>query len=154
MKKTMFILRGTSGSGKSTWSDKKLQEAMKTGAQCRHASADDFFLDEDCNYNFDPTRLSEAHNYCLRSVLDAIQMGWETVIVDNTNTEAHEIAPYRALALAYGYKVKILHFQCEVETSIARNVHNVPEKTIRSQHYRLSKPLPRYWEKQEIIRTS
>jgi predicted kinase len=109
----VIILSGVSGSGKSTLAAKL--SAENGGAPI--FSADSYFMKEGV-YCFDPTKIGEAHKQCLRSFaweLNFQNDNWfqsrglvgETIIVDNTNTTALELAPYVALAQAYGYKVEI-----------------------------------------------
>ncbi|CBY39055.1 unnamed protein product, partial [Oikopleura dioica] len=60
----LYVMRGLPGSGKSTLAKsmvKSYNDAGKKGVIC---SADDFFIDNRGKYNFDMTRLSEAHEHC------------------------------------------------------------------------------------------
>jgi hypothetical protein len=60
----LYVMRGLPGSGKTTLAQsmvKSYTEAGKKGVIC---SADDFFVDNRGKYNFDMTRLSEAHEHC------------------------------------------------------------------------------------------
>lgn len=126
---------GASGSGKSTWAH------SQSGA--RVVSADNFFMLGDGSYEFDPHRLPDVHQQCLRSFLRALEGGEEHVIVDNTNTTLVEIAPYYALAEALGYTVEVRVF-----TGAWDNVHGVPEYAVAAQRARIRKTLsswPRRW---------
>jgi predicted kinase len=106
------ILRGISGSGKSTWAKEHGEEALVV-------SADVFFL-QDGTYQFDPSRLQEVHINCFRRFMEAIFTSVPWVIVDNTNISAWEYSPYVLAAQAYGYEVEILTFNCSVELSRSR----------------------------------
>ena len=144
----VIILCGISGSGKSTL-------AGKPGDRVKFVvSADDYFMRDGGYYDFDPALLGEAHADCLRRFVRAIQPGVcseptpTRVVVDNTNTTVAELAPYAALALAYGYELEIVILHCEPSVALQRNVHNVPERTIMGQYCRLLKlrdSLPPWW---------
>ena len=58
----LILLRGLPGSGKSTLAKIILQ--LRSTDEPEVLSADDFFEDKEGEYNFDPTKLKEAHNYC------------------------------------------------------------------------------------------
>jgi predicted kinase len=136
---TVFILRGIPGAGKSRLT-KRLKKNRKDAAV---VSADDFFVDYDGVYRFDPSRLGEAHSYCLFSFLEWVERRKRTVIVDNTNTTAVEIAPYAALALAHGYNVQIITIKANAREAARRNVHGVPVETVLRMAKRLKEETPR-----------
>ena len=108
MKKKVFIMRGISGSGKSTMVKKIVKEELKLLTEERKTdiedlieenlvvicSADDFFM-KNGNYEFDIEKISEAHDFCLRKYIDAIfGASIQIVFVDNTHTELWEYIPY------------------------------------------------------------
>lgn len=139
------ILRGVSGSGKSTYAATNYPGALVV-------SADSFFAFVD-GYKFDPTKLSEAHGLCLRGFVDAAQRG-RNVVVDNTNITVEEIAPYYAIAEAYGREVEIVTFDVPISIAHARNIHNVPLAKVEGQHFRLWKAiLPPRWN-HRVVRNS
>ena len=144
----VIIMRGIPGSGKSTW-------AKKESAQCVRPvtfSADKFFM-VGGSYRFDPTKLGEAHGDCLVGFLSHLRDGgYTTIFVDNTNTTAVEIAPYYALALAYGADVKIVRMATPFEVAVIRNTHNVPISTIwKMQQNLLTERLPPHWTEEFIF---
>lgn len=140
---TLYILSGISGSGKSTYVKDNLIFAD-------HFSADHYFMDKG-EYKFNPEHLPAAHSSCLRKALTSLQEGYldgNDIVIDNTNTSVAEIAPYAALALAYGYELQILSFTCNVADAYNRNVHNVPLEAIQGQQARLATlkdSLPSWW---------
>lgn len=87
----VIILRGCSGSGKSTHAAAELATAVKDKSAV--FSADAFFMKED-GYKFDPAQLGTAHATCLRLfTLSLIENKYDndfTLIVDNTNTTGTE----------------------------------------------------------------
>jgi predicted kinase len=130
----VIILVGISGSGKST-------EAAKypKGEVYNVYSADKFFMKEG-EYQFDGAKLSQAHGWCLREYTAAVQTTGDSegfIIVDNTNTTVGEIAPYAALALAYGHELELVLIHCDPKVATKRQVHGVPKERVHQQHSRL-----------------
>ena len=146
----VVLLRGVSGSGKSTYA-KKLSEQYVHAVIC---SADDGMINNQGEYDFKPFKLPMAHQQCFRkfvNVIDVKRAG--LVIVDNTNTQLHEIAPYLKYAELHDIPVEIVKCTCSFTEATERNVHGVPENTILSMANRMEK-LPRYWPKETVIDTS
>ena len=132
----MTILCGISGSGKSTYA-----KTLPVGTMI--CSADHYF--EGDGYKFNPDLLPKAHGACLKKAIGCIALDFP-VCVDNTNTTVAEIAPYAALALAYGYELDIIKISCDINEAIERNVHGVPPEVIKAQAKRLdSLKLPAWW---------
>jgi predicted kinase len=141
------ILSGIPGSGKSTY-------AKSIGAQSIF-SADDWFNDTDGKYRFVADELPIAHAFCLRrytrAVTDAATDQTHTIVVDNTNTTVAEIAPYYALADAFGHAVEIITLHVSPEVAAARNVHGVSLKTCQDMRHRImTRNLPPWWKNTDI----
>ena len=139
------IMQGVSGAGKSTFVRSYLARDGRTSV----CSADDFFGPE---YKFDPRKLPQAHQACLRTFIDDLRnQPSGLIVVDNTNTTVAEVAPYYAAAEAYGWEPEIVYLHCEdIEVAIARNVHKVPEQAIRAMADRLSRftdTMPPWWNR-------
>jgi hypothetical protein len=118
MEKKFYIVRGLPGSGKSTF-------AKSLGGV--HYEADMFFMDENSEYKFDGSKLSDAHNWCRHKVMDAMKDGEPIVVVSNTFTREWEMEPYILLGKELGYKI----FVAIVENHHGgKNTHGVPENTI------------------------
>ena len=148
------ILCGISGSGKSTYISKHFPKAVV-------CSADHFFLADNGEYVFDPQKLGAAHAYCLRKFVQHLQApdltGGQvgTLVVDNTNTSMQEIAPYAALATAYGHDTEIIVLQADPVEAHKRNRHSVPLKSVMGQFDRLrglEKSLPPWWKVTKVGR--
>jgi predicted kinase len=126
--KTLILLRGLPGSGKSTL-------AKNLGGI--HIEADQYFMFGG-EYNFDPTKLKNAHNYCQTQcaawmVTDGEQVNADRIIVSNTFTQEWEMKPYFELAEKHGYMV----YSLIVENRHGGvNEHNVPEETIEKMKNR------------------
>jgi hypothetical protein len=130
--KILTLVRGLPGSGKSTfanwiWNDYSICEADK------------FFTDKEGNYNFDATKLSEAHNWCREQVEirmkdnQANPQFYPEIVVSNTFTKEWEMEEYYKLAEKYGYKV----FSIIVENRHGGvNQHGVPAEKLEQMKNR------------------
>lgn len=118
MEKTLYIVRGIPGSGKSTF-------ARNLGGT--HFEADMFFLDINSDYKFDMSQIKQAHEWCKNSIREAMESSQKTVVVSNTFTQEWEMEPYLEMAKEYGYQV----FSVIVENRHGgKNIHDVPEDII------------------------
>jgi NEDD4-binding protein 2 len=128
--KTLIILRGLPGSGKSSFAHYMFSNNV--------FEADQYFYDENYNYNFDVTKLHAAHMDCQRRVeelmkiSDTTQYGSE-IVVSNTSTTKKEMEPYLKLAEKYGYKVVSLIVENRHGNT---SVHNVPDETMEKMRNR------------------
>ena len=126
--KTLYIVRGVPGSGKSTF-------AKSIGGI--HIEADQFFM-ENGKYNFDITKIKLAHKYCKNQTeawmkTDGVQVNNDKIVVSNTFTQEWEMEPYFELAEKYGYRV----FSLIVENRHdGKNIHDVPEDKLEQMKNR------------------
>ena len=149
----VIVLMGISGAGKDTWIEANFPDVSDH-------SADKFFMFmeegmEKPEYRFDASKLGEAHAWCLRGYIEAVQkmkdlfeVEQKVLIVNNTNTSLAEIAPYCASALAYGHELQIVALVCPPEVAFRRNTHGTPASAIFRQDARLRKTLadlPPWW---------
>jgi len=125
--KKLFLLRGLPGSGKSS-----LAKSLMN-AQTGHVEADMFFM-KNGEYNFDASKLKEAHEWCRKETETYMKPhGFDTVIVSNTFTQEWEMKPYYELAEKYGYVV----FSLVVENRHGGiNEHGVPDETLEKMEKR------------------
>jgi predicted kinase len=125
--KELILLRGLPGSGKTSfasaiWNDYAVCEADK------------FFYDKEGNYNFDPSKLKEAHNWCKNEVETRMQdhqnnqQYYPEIAVSNTFTQEWEMEDYFKLAEKYGYKVVSLILE---NRHGSQNVHGVPDEKLQ-----------------------
>lgn len=137
----VHILRGLSGSGKSTWA-RHLNAEVSPIAVC---SADHHFTSWETGcYNFNPKELRYAHQKCFDRFRYALRNDdlFRAVVVDNTNTQVWEFAQYVEWALDAGVPakhIKIHEFNQHLLTDAElaeRNIHAVPEQSIRAQRSR------------------
>jgi predicted kinase len=112
--KELFLLRGLPGSGKST-----LAESLGGS----HMEADKYFTYEG-KYEFDVTKLKDAHDWCQNAVRVFMENKNKRVVVSNTFTQEWEMQPYYDLAEKHGYRV----YSLIVENRHGGvNEHGVPE---------------------------
>jgi len=111
--KTLILLRGLPGSGKTTLAKSLAGE---------HIEADMFFM-KDGEYKFDPTMLKHAHNWCQDVVEHWMGDTIQRIIVSNTFTTEWEMDFYYTLAKTYGY---IVHSVIVENRHESVNIHNVP----------------------------
>ena len=127
--KNLYLLRGLPGSGKSTL-------AKQLGGS--HFETDKYFFDEQGNYNFDGSKLKEAHQWCQDSVSNAMLLNHttgenETIVVSNTFTQEWEMKPYMDMAKDWGYRV----FTIIVENRHGGvNQHGVPDEKLQQMNDR------------------
>lgn len=134
MNRTLLIIRGVSGSGKSTFAN-LVSSYCKDEIMHSIHTADDFFIDNQGNYNFDVQKLGKAHEWCINSVKIAMDFfGRPLVIVANTSTTEKEIQPYLDLAKQYEYNVVSIVLE---NRHGQPNIHSVPEETLIKQETRL-----------------
>jgi NEDD4-binding protein 2 len=132
--KTLILLRGLPGSGKSTFANYMFSNNI--------FEADQYFYDEDGNYNFDASKLYKAHKWCQLRVEHAMEdnlesngMYFSEIVVSNTSTTEKELEPYLELAKKYDYQVVSLIVENR-HSGVSK--HNVPVETIEKMKNRFS----------------
>jgi NEDD4-binding protein 2 len=102
MSKVLILMRGVSGSGKSTYA-KRIQE--ERGGVIY--STDDFFM-KDGEYQFDGSQIGRNHERNQQRTAEAMRMGINLIIIDNTNTQRWEMKPYVQMADEHNYTIEIV----------------------------------------------
>jgi hypothetical protein len=124
MEKSLILLRGLPGSGKST---------MAHLFDCPVFEADQFFI-KDGEYQFDHNLLPDAHEWCKTQVENLMKVDTPKIAVANTFIEEFEITSYYMLAELYNYKV----FTAFVENRHGgKNVHGVSDEMMERMRYKL-----------------
>jgi predicted kinase len=132
MSGVLTLLRGLPGSGKSTfanfiWNDYAICEADK------------FFYDKEGNYNFDASKLRQAHEWCRQEVETRMVENsitpqyYPEIVVSNTFTQEWEMEPYFKLAEQYGYRVFTIIIENRHD---GKNVHGVPDEKLEQMRNR------------------
>ena len=133
-KKTLFLIRGLAGSGKTT-----LAKALATMSQARHGKvwtvcADDYFYDDEGEYNFNASELKNAHEACQARTRLLMKSGVENIVVHNTFSTFWEMQFYHDQASIYDYSVFIIECQNQFGSE-----HNVPAETIERMKKRFER---------------
>jgi predicted kinase len=130
--KILTLVRGLPGSGKSTF-------ANTITNKFSICEADKFFYDKEGNYNFDGSKLREAHKWCREQVEIRMkdnqinEQFYPHIVVSNTFTQQWEMDIYFGLANQYGYKV----FSIIVENRHGGvNEHGVPTEKLEQMRNR------------------
>lgn len=109
----LVLIRGLPGSGKSTMA----AELERAGYV--HLEADQFFM-RDGRYEFDGSRVKDAHAWCRAQARQALESG-RRVVVANTFTLLSEMEPYLRMTRNAG--VIEAHGRWP-------NLHGVPQSTL------------------------
>ena len=133
--KTLFLIRGLPGAGKTTFTYILMCADEEGGLNTTCVAADDFMVDSEGNYLWQPELLGECHRECYATAESAMAEGVEDVIVSNTFTTEKEMSPYVDAAQKYNYRVVRLIVE---NTHGNTSVHNVPDKTLEAMRNRFS----------------
>lgn len=118
----LYLIRGWPGSGKTTLA----KEFLKQGKADVHYEADMYFEGKVLGYVFDPAKLPQAHEWCLRKTKEALSMNMN-VVVSNTFTRLWELQKY--IDLGHAYEI----LECK---GLFKNVHGVPPEKVLAMRAR------------------
>lgn len=116
MKNQLVLVRGLSGSGKSSFAD----SLTLIGYEKFEA---DMFFEIDGVYVFDGSRIRDAHKWCQKMTQQALWMG-EDVVVSNTFTRLSEMAPYMGMQAG---SIRVIE-----ATGNWPNTHGVPPEKLQT----------------------
>lgn len=134
----LFLVRGISGSGKSTYA-KTLVSADPNN--WIHLEADMFWVNHATGeYEFDASRLGEAHAWCQNATTEYLALGYN-VVVSNTFTALRELRPYFSIAKNTKSGLYVV-----TANGAFKDVHNVPEEALKRQRDRFVHDLSPLWE--------
>jgi predicted kinase len=126
MGKNLYIVRGLPGSGKSTF-------ARSIAKPYQIFEADQYFMKRG-KYNFDATKLKDAHDDCKKRVVRRMRENlfnsifFNNIVVSNTFTQDWEMKYYRSIGKRYGYKVHTIIVE---NRHYGTNVHGVPQNKLQ-----------------------
>jgi len=136
--KELFLLRGLPGSGKTTLANSIVESDFLV------CEADKYFYDKEGNYDFDGSKLKDAHEFCRNTVETYMKDSlvndqfYQKIVVSNTFTQEWEMQPYYDLAEKYGYRV----YSLIVENRHGGvNEHNVPQEVLEKMKNRFETKL-------------
>lgn len=113
--KTLILMRGVSGGGKST----KAAQLASSFEGAVIFSTDDFFM-VDGVYNFNIDKLAENHAKNVTRTEIAMEIPLPVIIIDNTNLQFWQMKPYVELAQKHVYDVQFEEVHCDFETIMQR----------------------------------
>lgn len=125
--KILYVVRGLPGSGKTTLANLIASPFVY--------SADDFFTDSEGNYNFDQSKIQQAHKHCQDSVAASMEAEMSHIAVANTFTQEWEMKPYFDLAEKHGYQV---HSIIVENRHGNKDIHNVPTEVVNRMRDRFT----------------
>jgi len=123
MNKSLIILRGLPGAGKSTLAK------VLAGKKYPIFSVDDYFTNTvSGEYQFDFSKNHLAYQLCLGNCEAAMKKGVEKIFLDNVFSLDWEIEPYFKLAQNFSYTTFVL----TVENYHGnKNVHDISDEQIK-----------------------
>ena len=122
--KNLILVRGISGSGKTTVANLFNGTTFSTDEYWELAGG----------YKFDATNLGIAHEWNQNRVENAMNVGLSLIVVHNTfTTYERELKPYFDLAKKYNY---MIHTIIVENRHNGVNQHNVPQETLDKQKSR------------------
>jgi len=141
--RTMMIMRGLPGSGKSYL----VKQIKQKYPQCVSCSADDFFMLTG-EYVFNVAQLKDAHAYSQSTCEEYCRNGESLIVVDNTNIKRWEMSAYLKMAEKYRYLVILVEpktpWKFDLQQLVSRNKHGVQTDIIRRRLQEYESITPRY----------
>lgn len=128
--KTMVIMRGPPGSGKSTFV-RLIREISCGCAKCTGSyeptvlSLDTFRI-VDGKYKFDPARERDVVTNYHEAVFQACENDVPFIILDNVHSRMWEMERTKKMGEDHGYRVFVVEVQQDFWTCLDRMVHPVP----------------------------
>jgi len=123
-KKTLILLRGLPGSGKSS-----LANTLSEDGKYPVFSVDDFFTDNiSGKYKFEFEKNHLAYKACEENVKNEMKAGTEKIFLDNTFTLEWEMESYFKLASEFNYRVYVVTVE---NRHGGKNTHGISDEQIR-----------------------
>lgn len=113
----LYLIRGLPGSGKSTYAREMVMPSLSRPI---HLEADMFFMNNG-KYEFNPTLIKTAHQWCFDSAKIFLNNKFD-VVVSNTFTQLWEMQRYIDLAKELTCELVVVRM-----LNNFGNIHDVPE---------------------------
>jgi predicted kinase len=122
-KPSAVIIRGIPGSGKST-----LASNLESSdwANCFHVEADQYWIRPDGQYDFNASKLSDAHNWCFNRFKNSLADDY-IPIVSNTFVPISHMESYLDVVKDYKEDATVVIIECQDNFG---SIHSVPEETL------------------------
>ena len=121
MKPKLILIRGIPGSGKSTFA--RFIQSLNPSYSVYEA--DQFFIQIDGKYRYDPSKIKEAHEWCKERAEYNLLYGIPTIVA-NTFVRKWELQPYIDMANKYSSTYSIITMNGRFES-----IHDVPKSVIK-----------------------
>lgn len=131
MQPTLTVIIGPAGFGKSTLA-LKLQRENSTGTLMFIYEADQWMMEDDGKYKFDPTKLAYCHRMCQQNTELSLSDGHH-VIVSNTTLRRKDLNVYLDIAERQNAKVRVIRMTKEYGS-----IHNVPPDKIEQMKHMMA----------------
>ncbi len=132
--KIVLIIRGVSGSSKSTFANYLSSLTENTFFNITICTADDYYIEKYGSYKWNAQEIGAAHSFCKDKFEKALQNEDNLVVVANTSSTTAEIQPYIDLATKYSYNFFSIIMENRNNTI---NTHLVPEASLIKQENNL-----------------
>jgi len=124
--KKVYIFRGVSGSGKTTFIKKFVKKGIIH-------STDNFFY-KDGKYEFNIKKLSVFHQKNFEEFVKSLKKREKNIVLDNTNLRYKDVKKYIIETKKRGYKIILVDFKPKsIYWHFKRNIHSVPKNIIKKQ---------------------
>lgn len=128
--KTLYLIRGVSGSGKSSLAEEMLDGLMVY----YHYEADMYFMSDLGDYRWNPAELGNAHKWCQEQTERRLCDGYSVAVSNTTTTEA-EVEIYRKIAEECNARFVSLVVESRHD---GKNIHGVPPEKVEQMRKRFS----------------
>lgn len=143
MNRTLFLMQGIPGSGKST-----MAKVIADKYEAIIFSTDDFWITrigDQVIYSWNREKLGEAHRWNQRRcVQEMMSDDGGNIVIDNTNIKKRDAQVYFDLASMFNYDIQVVRVEVPVDVAIARQEsrpedRRIPNHVIRNMQDTMEK---------------